>query len=78
VTDDYRLEQMMEKLRERFRRKSNTNDNGKIQDATPKLEIAIAVADNRFVPVLKDMPMPAMPQVVTHRITGQESPHKLG
>ena len=32
-------------------------------------EIAVAVAYNRFVSVLKNMPVPTMPQVVAYRIT---------
>ena len=41
-------------------------------------EIAILLAKDRFVPVLKKMPVAAMPPVEAHRIAGQKPAHGCG
>jgi hypothetical protein len=40
-------------------------------------KVAVPVADNRFVPILKKMPVPMMAQIVAHCIARQKTPHKL-
>jgi hypothetical protein len=40
-------------------------------------KITVALTDDRFVTVLKKMPMAAMAQVVAHRVTGQKPPHEF-
>ena len=38
-------------------------------------QVGILFAKNRFIAVLKKMPMPAMPSVEPHRITGRKPAH---
>ena len=40
-------------------------------------KITVAVAYDGFVTVLKKMPMPAMAQIVAHRVAGQKAPHEF-
>jgi len=46
--------------------------------ADKALKIWIFLADNRFVPVLKNMPVPMMPSIVGTGIPGQQFAHKTG
>jgi hypothetical protein len=46
-----------------------------VTNQLPKVNILIA--DDRMIAVLKQMPMPKMPKVVSYGIAGQETPHEF-
>jgi hypothetical protein len=45
-----------------------------VADQLPKVHVLIA--DNRVVPILKEMSVPKMAEVVSHSVTCEETPHE--